>query len=140
MRVKPAMTEKAEKFCHPGLDPGSMLAALKNLRVLIIPKRVFFFYQRHLPVTLAVFKLFFTMDGRFNGFCTFKADQMMHVAARGEPIAQLALVFMRAPHKMVGYADIKRSLGFADQHVEKMRHGGLTSSVRLLRLLAVHLN
>ena len=35
-------SQKRQKTCHPGLDPGSMPAALKHLRVQTTPKRVAF--------------------------------------------------------------------------------------------------
>ncbi len=82
------------------------------------PMWVFAVNQVYLPWPVPVFKLFFPRNGGAHIAKQFKADKSIDGVFGGEPIRHFQAVLLHTLHQVRRYANIKRAVMLACQHID----------------------
>src|SRR6185437_5843005 len=113
-------------MCHPRRDPsdsedrGKGTQASDQAAHQIVPARIPLLYQADFPGAVPAFDLLFARDSITDVSKRLVPNQDVHIVAPGEAGNGFALVLLHALRQVIGYADIKRAIAAASQHVNEI--------------------
>lgn len=105
-------------FCHPELDSGSSIL-LYYLLIEIIPIWIHCFDQLYFPVTMPVFKLFFSFYGSFDVITVFIVYEFLAIILCCKAfLIDSLFVFWDSPNQVRSDSDIEYSSWFIGSYVD----------------------
>ena len=85
----------------------------------VIPVRVLLFDELQLPSAVPFLDLLFASNRSSHVFVRFEKNQEMDSVLFGEPFDHIILVLPNSFRKIAGYADVKRSIAFTGQDIDR---------------------